>query len=91
MFEPLGHKHMQKISELLLKRFAQRIRDSLGLELTWSEKTINYLAEKGYDPSFGARPVKRLIQQSIETPLSRRIVQGIKSGETINLDELINN
>ena len=91
VFEPLGHKHMQKISELLLKRFAQRIRDSLGLELTWSEKTINYLAEKGYDPSFGARPVKRLIQQSIETPLSRRIVQGIKSGETINLDELINN
>jgi len=91
VFEPLGHKHMQKISELLLKRFAQRIRDSLGLELTWSEKTINYLAEKGYDPSFGARPVKRLIQQSIETPLSRRIVQGIKPGETINLDELINN
>lgn len=91
VFEPLGHKHMQKISELLLKRFAQRIRDSLGLELTWSKKTINYLAEKGYDPSFGARPVKRLIQQSIETPLSRRIVQGIKSGETINLDELINN
>lgn len=91
VFEPLGHKHMQKISELLLKRFAQRIRDSLGLKLTWSEKTINYLAEKGYDPSFGARPVKRLIQQSIETPLSRRIVQGIKSGETINLDELINN
>jgi len=82
VFEPLGHKHMQKISELLLKRFAQRIRDSLGLELTWSEKTINYLAEKGYDPSFGARPVKRLIQQSIETPLSRRIVQGIKPGET---------
>jgi len=91
VFEPLGHKHMQKISEHLLKRFAQRIRDSLGLELTWSEKTINYLAEKGYDPSFGARPVKRLIQQSIETPLSRRIVQGIKPGETINLDELINN
>ncbi|HHX22417.1 MAG TPA: ATP-dependent chaperone ClpB, partial [Thermoanaerobacterales bacterium] len=89
--EPLGPKHMEKISELLLKRFAQRIMDSLGLKLTWSEKTINYLAHKGYDPSFGARPVKRLIQQSIETPLSRRIIQGIKPGASINLDELINN
>jgi ATP-dependent Clp protease ATP-binding subunit ClpB len=91
VFEPLGPKHMEKISELLLKRFAQRIMDSLGLKLTWSEKTINYLAHKGYDPSFGARPVKRLIQQSIETPLSRRIIQGIKPGASINLDELINN
>jgi len=90
VFEPLGPGHMQKISELLLKRFAQRIMDSVGLEITWSEKTVNYLAEKGYDPSFGARPVKRLIQQSIETPLSRRIIQGIKAGEKINLDELIN-
>ncbi|NLZ52176.1 MAG: ATP-dependent chaperone ClpB [Thermoanaerobacteraceae bacterium] len=89
VFEPLGPKHMQKIAELLLKRFARRIMDSIGLELTWSEKTINYLAEKGYDPSFGARPVKRLIQQSIETPLSRRIIQGIKAGTIINLDELI--
>ncbi|HHX23796.1 MAG TPA: ATP-dependent chaperone ClpB, partial [Thermoanaerobacterales bacterium] len=44
VFEPLGPKHMEKISELLLKRFAQRIMDSLGLKLTWSEKTINYLA-----------------------------------------------
>jgi len=91
VFEPLGPEHMQKISELLLKRFAQRIMDSIGLEVTWSEKTVNFLAEKGYDPSFGARPIKRLIQQSIETPLSRRIVQGVKPGTKINLDELINN
>ena len=89
VFEPLGPHHMEKISELLLKRFAQRIMDSIGLELTWSEKTIKYLAEKGYDPTFGARPVKRLIQQSIETPLSRRVIQGIKPGEKINLDEFI--
>jgi len=89
VFEPLNRKHMQKISDLLLKKFAKRIMDSLSLELTWSEKTINYLAENGYDPSFGARPVKRLIQRSIETPLSRRIIQGIKAGEKINLDELI--
>ncbi len=89
VFHPLEPKHMQKISELLLNNFAQRVKNNSGVELTWSEKTINYLAEKGYDPRFGARPVKRLIQQNIETPLSRKIIQGIKPGEKVNIDEII--
>ncbi|MDD4570189.1 MAG: ATP-dependent chaperone ClpB [Tepidanaerobacteraceae bacterium] len=89
VFHPLEPKHMQKISDLLLTNFAQRVRNTTGLELTWSDKTTIYLAEKGYDPSFGARPVKRLIQQDIETPLSRRIIKGIKPGEKINIDEII--
>ncbi len=89
VFHPLEPKHMQKISELLLNNFAQRVKNNSGIELTWSEKTINYLAEKGYDPRFGARPVKRLIQQNIETPLSRKIIQGIKPGEKVNIDEII--
>lgn len=89
VFHPLDPKHMQQISSLLLNDFAQRVKDTAGLELIWSEKTINYLAAKGYDPNFGARPVKRLIQQDIETPLSRRIIQGMKPGENINIDEII--
>lgn len=89
VFHPLDKSHMKQISLMLLDKFAQRVRDFAGLELTWSEKTLNYLSEKGYDPSYGARPLKRLIQQEIETPLSRMIVQGVKSGEKINLDELI--
>lgn len=89
VFHPLEPEHMQKISDILLKNFAQRIKNTTGLDLTWSEKSLNYLAEKGYDPSFGARPVKRLIQQNIETPLSRKIIQGVKSGEKINIDEIL--
>ncbi len=89
VFHPLEPEHMQKISEILLNSFAQRVKNATGIELTWSEKTLNYLAEKGYDPSFGARPVKRLIQQDIETPISRKIIQGIKPGEKINIDEIL--
>lgn len=89
VFHPLEPKHMQEISGLLLNNFAQRVKDTTGLELTWSEKTINYLAENGYDPNFGARPVKRLIQQGIETPLSRRIIQGVKPAEKIDIDKII--
>ena len=89
VFHPLELKHMQEISGLLLTNFAQRVKDTAGIDLVWSEKTLNYLAENGYDPSFGARPVKRLIQQDIETPLSRKIIQGIKPGEKINIDDII--
>ncbi|AYO30453.1 ATP-dependent chaperone ClpB [Biomaibacter acetigenes] len=89
VFHPLEKSHMKQISQMLLEKFAQRVKDFAGLELTWSDRTLNYLSEKGYDPSYGARPLKRLIQQEIETPLSRMIVQGVKSDEKINLDELI--
>jgi len=91
VFHPLERIHMQEIATLLLNKFAQRVKNTVGLELTWSERTINYLAENGYDPSFGARPIKRLIQQTIETPLSRKIVEGIRPGEKINLDDIISN
>jgi ATP-dependent Clp protease ATP-binding subunit ClpB len=89
VFHPLDKSHMKQISQMLLEKFAQRVKDFSGLELIWSDRTLDHLSEKGYDPSYGARPLKRLIQQEIETPLSRMIVQGIKSGEKINLDELI--
>lgn len=89
VFHPLGESDVKQISQMLLERFARRVKDFAGLELTWSDRTLDYLSEKGYDPSYGARPLKRLIQQRIETPLSRIIVQGIKPGEKINLDEFM--
>jgi len=91
VFHPLERSHMQEIAALLLNRFAQRVKNTVNLDLTWSERTINCLAENGYDPSFGARPLKRLIQQVIENPISKKIVEGIKPGEKINLDDIILN
>lgn len=89
VFHPLDQKHMKEIANLLLKGFAKRVKELVDIELTWSEGTLNYLAEKGYDPSFGARPLKRLIQQEIETPLSRQIIKGIKPGTKVSIDEIL--
>ncbi|MGB9792890.1 MAG: type VI secretion system ATPase TssH, partial [Thermacetogeniaceae bacterium] len=75
---------IRKIAELQLKKLAERLRDSLYATLKWDEGALNYLAERGYEPSFGARPLKRVIQQEVETPLSRKIVAGeVKEGDTI--------
>uniref|UniRef100_UPI001BD3D9E4 AAA family ATPase n=1 Tax=Tepidanaerobacter acetatoxydans TaxID=499229 RepID=UPI001BD3D9E4 len=89
VFHPLEPEHVAKIADLLLNNFAQRVKNAAGIDLTWSEKSVRYLAEKGYDPLFGARPLKRLIQQEIETPLSRKIIEGVRPGEVINIDEIL--
>jgi ATP-dependent Clp protease ATP-binding subunit ClpB len=47
-----------------------------GIQLTFSDYAINYLADNGYDPQFGARPLKRLIQKAIVNQLSKRILAG---------------
>ncbi|GLI51869.1 chaperone protein ClpB [Tepidanaerobacter syntrophicus] len=90
VFHSLEPEHVEKIAELLLSNFAKRVKETADIDLTWSDKTIKYLAKKGFDPLYGARPLKRLIQQEIETPLSRKIIAGVKPGEVVNVDEILN-
>ena len=76
VFHALELKHMREITNLMLKRLEERLRDAVRISLTWTDQAVEYLAGKGYDPSFGARPLKRLIQQEVETPLSRMMITG---------------
>ena len=67
--------------EHLRKRLAQR-----GLKLSLEPQAQALLAEEGYDPAYGARPLKRVIQQRIENPLSGHILSGaFKEGDTIHV------
>jgi len=86
VFRALDQVQLQKITELLLERLAARLKKNAGFTLEWDDNITAYLAKKGYDPFFGARPLKRLIQQEVETPLSYRIVKGeIKDGDVATL------
>ncbi len=76
VFHSLNQGQMQKIAGLLLKKLAERVSASLGINLEWHNDALIYLADKGYEPAYGARPLKRLIQQEVETPLSRMVVRG---------------
>lgn len=84
-FLPLQKDDMGKIVEIqlnhLLKRMAER-----QVILTWTQDVVNLLAEEGYDPFYGARPLKRLIQQKVVNMLSRAILEGkIPPNSTISL------
>ncbi len=75
VFLPLKREEMKKIVDLLVLRLRDRLREQ-NMDLVLSEEVREYLAERGYDPDFGARPLKRLIQREIESPLSGELIRG---------------
>jgi ATP-dependent Clp protease ATP-binding subunit ClpB len=86
IFNRLGKEEIGKIVDIQLARLAERLAErKITLKLTAAARA--YLAERGYDPLFGARPLKRTIQGELENPLARAIIAGtIKEGDTVNAD-----
>jgi ATP-dependent Clp protease ATP-binding subunit ClpB len=74
-FLPLREEDMEKIVTIQLNLLAKRLKDR-DVELTWTPKVLAHLATEGYDPVFGARPLKRFIQQEIINQLSKAILEG---------------
>jgi ATP-dependent Clp protease ATP-binding subunit ClpB len=74
-FLPLRKEDMQKIVEIQIRHLAKRLRDR-NVSLTWTKEVLETLAEEGYDPFFGARPLKRMIQQDVVNMLSKAILEG---------------
>ena len=86
VFHNLSREHLKAITDIQLRRLQQRLDDRhITLQLT--EAAREHLATTGYDPNYGARPLKRLIQKEIETALGRLILKGeVKDGETVTVD-----
>jgi ATP-dependent Clp protease ATP-binding subunit ClpC len=81
VFHPLGEKEIKEIIDLMINRLNERLSEQHGLKIKLSKGAISFLAEKGFNPSFGARPLRRAIQRYIEDPLSEEILSGkIKEG-----------
>lgn len=76
VFHALSRPQIKKIASLLLENLNQRFQKNFNGELIWDDAALDYLAQKGYNPAYGARPLKRVIQQEVETPLSRKIIAG---------------
>jgi ATP-dependent Clp protease ATP-binding subunit ClpB len=86
VFRPLDKAEIAGIVEIQVRRLAERLAArNLSIELTQGAK--EYLAEKGYDPSYGARPLRRLIQREVQDPLALKLLGGdIREGQTIVVD-----
>ncbi|HEV2614482.1 MAG TPA: ATP-dependent chaperone ClpB [Gammaproteobacteria bacterium] len=86
VFHPLEKTQIRNITNIQIQYLQKRLLDK-DMKLTVSEKALDHLAEAGYDPVYGARPLKRTIQQLLENPLSRSILEGkYQAGDTIKVD-----
>jgi ATP-dependent Clp protease ATP-binding subunit ClpB len=86
VFHPLNAEHLVKIVEIQLERLRQRLEER-RITLALTPAALRQLGERGYDPIYGARPLKRLIQQELETPIARLLVKGeLRDGDTASVD-----
>jgi ATP-dependent Clp protease ATP-binding subunit ClpB len=87
IFDRLTEKDLKKIVTIQLAGLQARLAER-HITLTLSEAASEHLVKVGYDPAYGARPLKRAIQKEIETPLARRLVGGeVRDGQSVHLDE----
>ncbi|RUO27989.1 ATP-dependent chaperone ClpB [Aliidiomarina sedimenti] len=86
VFHPLSNTHIKKIAGIQMKRLLVRLQEK-GFELEVSDSALEQLAKVGFDPVFGARPLKRAIQHELENPLAHKLLAGeLQPGKTIHVD-----
>ena len=86
VFHPLGKDNIRAIASIQLERLAKRM-ETRGYELVFTDALLDFIAEVGYDPIYGARPLKRAIQQEIENSLAQQILSGqLLPGKVVTVD-----
>ncbi|TXI97177.1 MAG: ATP-dependent chaperone ClpB, partial [Chryseobacterium cucumeris] len=89
LFQPLRKKEIGKIVQYQLRGFNEML-SKRNIIMTFTQDAVDYLMDKGYDPAFGARPLKRVIQQEVLNKLSKEILAGnVNDGDRITLDYFV--
>ncbi|MBR0144938.1 MAG: AAA family ATPase, partial [Clostridia bacterium] len=86
LYKPLTREDMRSIIDLLIRGLAKRLEDK-GLKLEMTPAAKDLVIDKGYDPHFGARPLKRFLQSEVETKIARLLLQSdLSLGDTVTVD-----
>ncbi|MBE6099120.1 MAG: ATP-dependent chaperone ClpB [Anaerovibrio sp.] len=86
VFKALAKAQVKEIAALLLKNLNARVNKQLKLTLSWDDSVLTYLSEEGFDPNFGARPLRRLLTKVVETELSKAIIRGeVAEGDNVSM------
>ncbi|MBQ1940331.1 MAG: AAA family ATPase, partial [Selenomonadaceae bacterium] len=76
VFRALAKEQVKNIADLMLHQLQDRLEKQVQLNLTWDDAVLQYLADEGFEPDFGARPLRRLLTRIVETELSKEIIKG---------------
>jgi ATP-dependent Clp protease ATP-binding subunit ClpB len=82
MFQPLKRKEIRKIVDIQFRQIQQRLHEA-GISLEATDEVLDFLGEQGFDPTFGARPLKRVLQRVILNELSKDILSGRVSKDAV--------
>ena len=86
VFKALAKEQVKSIASILLESLNQRLQRQIKISLTWTDGALEALADQGFDPNFGARPLRRLLSHAVETALSKEIIKGsVKEGDTVEI------
>ena len=86
VFKGLAREQVKAIAKLLLESLSKRLQHQVGITLSWTEDALELLANQGFEPNFGARPLRRLISHKVETALSKEIIKGeVKEGDVVEI------
>ncbi|WP_182185590.1 ATP-dependent chaperone ClpB [Pectinatus frisingensis] len=86
VFKGLAKDQVKKIAAILLENLNKRLQKQVKISLKWTDEVLEKLSEKGFDPHFGARPLRRLLTHTVETELSKEIIKGtVKEGNTVQI------
>jgi len=88
VFHPLASADLLRIAGLMLKKLEKRILKNKGIAITYTDEVVRQVATKGSNPQFGARPMNRYIQETIEQVIADKILaEGVRAGMTVHLTE----
>ena len=85
-FHPLSREQIESVARLLLKGFATHMKKTANIDVIFGPNVVNYLADHGFQPEFGARPMRRALQDSVESYVAKQILAGaVTSGGQLNV------
>ncbi len=86
VFHALSNEEIKEIADLLMQNFAKRVKKQMDIEVRYGEAVKNYIFEKGYDKKYGARPLRRAIQNEIEDTMAEEVLAGkIHAGDVVRI------
>ena len=84
VFKALAKAQVREIADLMLKNLNERVSRQVKITLSWDDEVLQYLSDEGYEPNFGARPLRRLLTRVVETELSKAIIRGdVAEGDNV--------
>ena len=86
VFKALAKEQVKNIAGILLQALGDRLEHQVKITLAWNEDALTALADQGFDPNFGARPLRRLLVHTVETELSKAIIRGeVQEGDKVSI------